>query len=215
MNKDLKSTPKKKSGCFKIGLIILVIFTIFIIISSIIGGGATNTDKNSENTIKDSIVRIEELNNNIESNILELNKKKDLDKFSQNDLMLIINTNKKLVEEGINSKIDSINEKSVKLKNEVIKFQESNFPIIRRKYTNNLNSKLWEENIEVKCLNKSCTKIEYIGSAFANNKNIKKAYEAMSNDINELRFKQVNFKWIKHDDEYTYFTIDSKTDKEY
>ena len=41
-------------------------------------------------------------------------KKKDLDKFSQNDLMLIINTNKKLVEEGINSKIDSINEKSVK-----------------------------------------------------------------------------------------------------
>lgn len=76
--------------------------------------------------------------------------------------------------------------------------------IVREKYVKALGDKLWENNIYVES---SGTTITFIGAVFANNKNIKDWEEELEPQLQELGFKQVRYKWIKHDDEYTYYNI--------
>lgn len=112
------------------------------------------------------------------------------------------------------NKIDSINKKSDILKSHVQKLQIKYFPIIRKEYVKDIESKLWEQNIDVKCLGSDCNTIRFISGIYANNKNIKESYIALIDNLEIMRFKKVEFLWYKHDDEYTYYKIDSKKDNE-
>lgn len=76
----------------------------------------------------------------------------------------------------------------------------------RALYVKNLGDKLWEDNIYVECPNGGTT-ITFIGGIFANNKNIKQWEEQIESQLADMGFKQVRYKWIKHDTEYTYYDI--------
>jgi hypothetical protein len=94
------------------------------------------------------------------------------------------------------------------LKSSISKMQVKIFPKLRKAFADNAKRKLWEEDIKVQF---SGTSISFIGHIYASNKNIKDFYETMSDVLNKLRFKRVNFKWTEYA-EYTYYTISSSND---
>lgn len=78
--------------------------------------------------------------------------------------------------------------------------------ICRRQYAKQAKDKLWEENIDVQTSNGGTT-ITFIGGIFANNKNIKNWQEQCGSQLKELGFKRVQYKWIPHDPDYTYYDL--------
>lgn len=209
---------KKKGGCFKTGfLMLLVIFAIGFAISTTNSRKDSNKDSNKDNTEnkKDTLSTDENLNNSLDVIGDNLNSNVKINELSQLQLLTLIKGSRLVIQKGLNSSTDSIKLKSEKLKKEQIKFQEKSFPTLRKKYVDELSNKLWENNIELNCVNKSCTEMNIIGGVFASNKNIKEFYETMFTQLDELRFKKINFKWIKLDDEFQYYDIPSKKDSEF
>lgn len=99
-----------------------------------------------------------------------------------------------------------------KLKTKISSVQTKFYPKFRRIYIATLKEKLWSENIEV---SGSGSSITLIGGVFANNKNKQQSYEAMYPMLTKYRFKRINFKWYKYDDEYTYWTVKTPVDSKF
>lgn len=78
--------------------------------------------------------------------------------------------------------------------------------ICRKQYVKQLGDKLWEENIYVESSNNAKT-ITFIGAVFASNKNIKAWQDELGDALKEMGFTRVEYKWIKHDPEYTYYDL--------
>lgn len=96
------------------------------------------------------------------------------------------------------------------LKQKLVSTQRQLFPKLRKFFAEDAKKKLWEDDIDVKY---SGTTISFIGYQFAANKNIKESYEAISEHLHQLRFKQANFKWNEYS-EYTFYKIESPADQE-
>ena len=101
---------------------------------------------------------------------------------------------------------------ATKLRKDISALQQMEFPLMRVDYSKIVGKTVWEHNIYTKTGGKGNGYIEFTGSAFADNGNIKAAYEAVGDMFKLLRFTQVRYKWSKHDSEYQYFTIDSPKD---
>ncbi len=100
------------------------------------------------------------------------------------------------------------------LKAQAIRIQRSEFPALRKNYGEILRNKLWEQNIEVRTFGSGNSTIEFTAGMFANNKNKADFQNLLSENFHLFRFKKVNYKWYKYDDEYTYYTIKSSNDSE-
>lgn len=110
---------------------------------------------------------------------------------------------------------DSETLKNVKvLKSKVSNLQKTEFPKLRKSYAEYAKKQLWENNIDVIVKGNNYTTIEFTGSLFANNKNIKDTQKSLMDILDQLRFKRVNYKWYKYDDEYTYYTLTNREDGE-
>lgn len=114
------------------------------------------------------------------------------------------------------NEVKKSNDKQIKnmapaLEKSIISMQKREFPAMRKQYAKISQEKLWENDIDVV---QSGTTISYIGGYFATNKNKSDTYSSLKSALFDLRFKQVNFKWYKYDDEYTYYTINSPKDSE-
>lgn len=120
----------------------------------------------------------------------------------------------KKINEAVNSNNKDINELGEKLATKVKNIQISEFPKLRKAYGEIVAKKLWTENIEVEVIGNNSKTIQFIGGIFANNKNKQETQETLSEILNLLRFKKVNYKWYKYDDEYTYYDLDYKKDNE-
>jgi hypothetical protein len=96
----------------------------------------------------------------------------------------------------------------------LISLQKTDLPKIRKSYAEYLAEEFWKENIKVFSKGSGSTTIEFEGSTFANNQNIKAYQDAASELLNLLRFKRSNYKWFKYDDEYTFYTLKTKADSE-
>ena len=120
----------------------------------------------------------------------------------------------KLINKGKKHNNKKIKKLSETLKKKLKNLQWREFPKIRKAYVEILDDKLWEENIDVFCKGKRYTTMEFVGGIFASNKNIKDTQFTMHEKVNDFRFKRVNYKWYKYDDEYTYYTINSISDGE-
>ncbi|ELR68393.1 hypothetical protein C900_00425 [Fulvivirga imtechensis AK7] len=107
-----------------------------------------------------------------------------------------------------------INQLGKTLKRKVISIQKAEFPKLRKNYSEVLSQKLWTENIKVKTKGRGHSVLEFEGAIFANNKNKQDTQQTLSEALGLLRFKQVNYKWYKYDDEYTYYTLRTKADYE-
>lgn len=103
--------------------------------------------------------------------------------------------------------------KADELYNKALKIQLKELPKMRKEFCDDIGAKLWEENISVVCKGSNNTTIELVGGIYANNKNIKNSQESISETLNLLKFKRVNYKWIKHDDEYTYYDLENDDQK--
>jgi hypothetical protein len=99
------------------------------------------------------------------------------------------------------------------LYNKALKIQQKELPKMRKEFCDDIGAKLWEENISVVCKGSNNTTIELVSGIYANNKNIKKSQESISETLNLLKFKRVNYKWIKHDEEYTYYDLENDNQK--
>lgn len=120
----------------------------------------------------------------------------------------------KKINEAKSSNNNDIKELGEKLETKVKKIQVSEFPKLRKAYGKIVAKKLWVENIEVEVFGNNSKTIQFTGGIFANNKNKQETQETLSEMLNFLRFKKVNYKWYKYDDEYTYYELDSKNDNE-
>jgi len=92
-------------------------------------------------------------------------------------------------------------------KTEAKKVLDKAKPLYRKHLVKIMADRFWEENIDVKATGKDCTVLWFIGGHFASNKNIKNFQELILKEIKPFGFKRVCYKWIEHDDEYTYYDL--------
>jgi hypothetical protein len=88
------------------------------------------------------------------------------------------------------------------------------FPLLRKYWGDAAAADMWEHDIEVRISGKGNTVVTFTGGAFAANANIKNTQGTLSETVEALRFKQTRYKWYSGDEEFTYYTIESKADTE-
>lgn len=120
----------------------------------------------------------------------------------------------KYIEEGFAYQDDEIQELSKKLKVKVQKIQTKEFPLLRKNYKEVVRDILWTENIKTSIYARGYRTIQFTGGIFANNKNKMEMQNNLSEILTLLRFKRANYKWYKYDDDYTYYTLNTPSDKE-
>lgn len=100
---------------------------------------------------------------------------------------------------------------SKELKKKLISLQKKEFPLLRKAFGEIMKDVLWEENIDVEV---SGTTITLISGIYADNKAIKLSQEKLSEILGKFRYKRINYKWYKYDEDYSYYKINSKMDSE-
>ncbi|MDO8930074.1 MAG: hypothetical protein Q7W54_13950 [Bacteroidota bacterium] len=118
----------------------------------------------------------------------------------------------KIIKDAEDHTDKDINRLGEKLKTKVISLQKSEFPKLRKNYGEVLNQKLWTENIKVRTKDTGYTTLEFEGGIFASNKNKQDTQNTLSEILNLLRFKRINYKWYEYDDEYTYYSLITEPD---
>ncbi len=98
------------------------------------------------------------------------------------------------------------------LSNKVVQYQVKKFPFLRREYSKIAKSIYWKNDIDVRCGGNKNATLEFIGIHFSANKNIQYTQEALYNQLKMFRFKRVNYRWSKYDDEYTYYDVKTPED---
>jgi len=101
---------------------------------------------------------------------------------------------------------------AVKLEGKVAKIQQREFPVMRRAYGKAVYQQLWVNNIETNVTGNRNATIQFTGGYFASNANKQKTQETLSDILTMFRFKKVNYKWYKYDEEFTYYTLDTPPD---
>ncbi|MBK6932475.1 MAG: hypothetical protein IPH12_17095 [Saprospirales bacterium] len=120
--------------------------------------------------------------------------------------------------ERVNKALDSgdslLVERAIGWRSKLSKIQGHAYPQLRKAWAKTLGDKLWRDDIEIRNFGVGYDKIEFIGGTFAANRNI----EAFQNELHlafaDMRFKRIQYKWYKGADEYTYFSVSSKSDSE-
>lgn len=106
-------------------------------------------------------------------------------------------------------------EKYIKIyKNELKKLQKRQFPKIRKQYYKVIKEKFWLEDIYVTISGSNYTHLNFTGSIFVNNRNIKDFQDLVNETFLQLRFKFIYYRWYKGQDDYTYYSITSVKDED-
>jgi hypothetical protein len=117
-----------------------------------------------------------------------------------------------MVNKADSSDLPETNTLGKKLRDNVVKRQKKDFPLLRKRYAEVIASKLWENDIEVTVSGKRNEYINFTGGMFATNKNIGEVQKTLSSILQQFRFKQARYRWYKGDDDYTSFTLESEAD---
>jgi len=127
---------------------------------------------------------------------------------------MLFTTWAKLITDNESNKDPEIVKLTKTLKTKLVNLQKIEYPKMRKNYGDVVSKKLWENNITVNAKGIGYTTLEFIGGIFANNKNKQEMQNSLNEILTQLRFKRVNYKWFKNDDEYTYYTMETKKDSE-
>lgn len=151
---------------------------------------------------------------------------KKLTKFNQ------FNAYKKLTLEGLKSRVETMRESGrilnlhekeykeeapklyIEAKKLQIYVQVKHYPKMRNMLGPLLRAKMWENDISVKTVGHRFTRIILTGGYFAANRNIKTVKDTLSIMLSDFRFKRIDFKWIRHAQEWTYFVLHTKKDNQ-
>lgn len=83
---------------------------------------------------------------------------------------------------------------------------------MRKSYLDHIKDEMWRNDIDVSIEGKSKTTLNFTGGYFASNRN-KEEFQTLQQDMLELlRFKRVNYRFTKYDDEYNYYDVKSPKD---
>ncbi len=99
-----------------------------------------------------------------------------------------------------------------KFHTKVSQTQKDELPKIRDAYGPAIRKKLWEFDGTAKTVGKNYTTIKIQSPDFISNRNIKATHESMSEIFHKLRFKRVEYRWSKYQDEYTFINVNSSED---
>ncbi|MBK8920704.1 MAG: hypothetical protein IPM81_04230 [Saprospirales bacterium] len=119
-----------------------------------------------------------------------------------------------MVNVALNSNDSTLVERAAKWRSELSSIQRTAFPLLRKAWGKEAGEKLWREDIDVRVFGTGNTKIEFIGGTFAANRNIEVFQNELQLAFKDMRFQRIQYKWYKGADEYTYFTISTKSDSE-
>jgi hypothetical protein len=184
---------------------------------------AFGSDDNKDVEISKTADKISEpkipLKLRLENNIKSLEKDNDLTKNveSIDGIVIILALYKSyyiIIKEGKESQNQEEKDLAKKLEQKVSSSQLKDFPKLRLAYFKIMKDKLWENDIDVKIGGKKNTILSLTAGYFASNKNIKSTQETLHEMLVNLRFKQVNYRWYKDEDEYTYYDVESAKDSE-
>lgn len=101
------------------------------------------------------------------------------------------------------------------LREGAIKIQIQALPKIRDAYGPMMRKLLWEQDMSAKTFGDSFRTVEFVGGAFAANRNIKAFNDSLWETFVILRFKQVRYKWYAEADEYTRYSVESPDDGDF
>lgn len=168
-----------------------------------------------EAAIQDSINALEQLEREIKA-IDDFNNMKYRGSVKDVQMELVLFEAWKLIaKEGAkDSKSHRSKSLAKKLQAKVIALQKREFPLMRKAYAKEADKVFWENDIRVKTQGSRNETIVFTGGTFAANKNIKDVHSQLREAMSEMRFKRANYKWYEGDDEYTYYTLDTKKDGE-
>lgn len=100
-----------------------------------------------------------------------------------------------------------------KFKAKISSVQSRSFPKLRDSYGPAIRQNLWEHDLSAKTNGKGYRNLEFVGAAFAANRNIKQFQETISNVVHQLRFKKVKYRWYKGASEFTFYDVKSHNDR--
>lgn len=212
-----KMKSNKKKGCLMAVFIVLGLFVVFAIIGAIVSDDEAEKKENQTEveapmTNEERIAYIKQRleNANYDMDSIENHYKTDTDQ-------LALRGNVMTLKEIADQEIWDSTYMDVYELPEISSLMEKNsarakklLPAVSAKartvYADYLRKKLWENNIDVETTNGGTT-IIFIGGIFANNKNIKDWQIAYADMLKEIGFKRVEYKWIRHAPEYTYYNL--------
>ncbi|WP_210149380.1 hypothetical protein [Chryseobacterium scophthalmum] len=171
--------------------------------------------KSDTNKVVSEVPLKTRLENNIKGFETESGLTKNLK--SVDDIIIVLAVYKSyyiIIKEGKESTDNDEKKLAEKLEQKVSNSQVKDFPKLRLAYNNILKEKLWENDVDVKIGGSKNTILSLTAGYFASNKNIKTTQETLHEMLTNLRFKQVNYRWYKGEDEYTYYKIESAKDSE-
>lgn len=223
---------KKSSGCFGVLAAVIITFIIAAFIYNL-----SRDKKKQDNMYLDSGINpvykeptpeqikenkqkaLAELVKELDNKLLYITKSFDNTKFDGTIDNLkreinYFNDARELIRKGDMSESEEAKQLSLKLQEKLNALQNKEFPLLRKKYQAITASNLWEHDIYVNVSGSRNTTIEFTGAIFAANKNIKDFYTEAKSVFELFRFKQVRFKWYKGASEYTYYEIETPSDKD-
>lgn len=112
------------------------------------------------------------------------------------------------------SGIDSLVEMAGMYEKLLIDMQNKEFPILRKTAGKKLGDELWIDDMAVQVSGNRNTTITFIGGKFAANRNIVDFHNGIESRLLRMRFKRVNYKWIRGSSEYSYYTLDPSPDNQ-
>lgn len=170
--------------------------------------GCSSNEKSNTKSVVPIVNQEEEIAKEVKLCISEAKKFESVNQSAQESIELWKKWSK-TIKKAENNKIDSIKRLGTELRTVLSDIQKNNFKNIRLHYAMELKDKLWEENINVKLIGNDNSTLEFIGVIFANNKNKKDFQDLIRQDVFDLRFKQINYKWSEHDNSYTSYTLNT------
>lgn len=120
-----------------------------------------------------------------------------------------------LIKQGQASSHEENSNLAKKLNAKLDKLQVKEYPIIRQRYARMAAKLLWENDIYVSSSGQGNRIINFTGAIFASNAGIKATYEKLYPILRKFRFKEVRFRWYKGQSEYTYYKLNTPSDKDF
>jgi len=102
--------------------------------------------------------------------------------------------------------------KVAQLRERVSGIQTREFPKMRQAYAKAIGDAMWEHDMEVTSGGQAHRTLRLTAAIFAANVNIKKTQETVYEPSMLFRFKRLEFRWYRGQDDFTYYDLESPSD---
>lgn len=99
-------------------------------------------------------------------------------------------------------------------RSKLISTQQRGMPVLRDAYGPVMRKLLWEADGSARTIGQGYRTVEFVSPAFVRNINIKDTHEEIRDQLFMLRFNRAQYKWFKHESEYSYYDMKAPSDKD-